>query len=407
MSFFYFLATWLLTVAAVLALLPSLVFLLEVVAALLRRPAPLPASPRPPRLAVLIPAHDEQAQIGATVRALRGELGPADRLLVVADNCQDRTAALAREAGAEVIERHSATERGKGFAISFGVAHLQADPPEVVVIVDADCYVVRGRLAGLAQAAQAAGTAVQADYLLTAPAAAKGLVNVNAFAILVRNRVRARGLDRLAQVCQLMGSGMAFPWPVLKGAPAMRENLVEDMALGLELALQGRPPRHCPEVRVESELPSGAQAGLGQRRRWEHGQIATMSSYVPRLLAACLRRPRRALLGLALDLLVPPLALLAMIELTLLAVAGAAAGLRLASALPALLAFASVAFMLVAAGLAWLGFGRETLSLGAALRIPFYVLWKTGLYVSLLVKGKQKTWERTERDPSGRGDLDR
>ena len=395
-----FLATWLLAAAALCALVPSLVLLLEVAFALRRQPLTAPVLARPLRMAVVVPAHDEEVQIGASVRALRGELGPSDRLLVVADNCQDRTATLAREAGAEVIERQDSSQQGKGFAISFGVAHLAAAPPDVVVLVDADCAVVRGRLSELAADALAAGTVVQADYLIRAPAGAAGMAAVNAFAILLRNRVRPLGLDRLARVCQLTGSGMAFPWPVLKAAPAMRENLVEDMALGVELTLRGQPPRLCPEVRVQSELPSQARALLGQRRRWEHGQLDTMAAYVPRLLSAFLHRSERALLGLALDLLVPPLALLAMLQLALLVVTGAAAGLGLASSLPLFLAALSVVMVLVATSLAWWFFGREVLSVGAALRIPFYVLWKTGLYVSLLVRGKQKTWERTEREPS-------
>jgi cellulose synthase/poly-beta-1,6-N-acetylglucosamine synthase-like glycosyltransferase len=391
--------TWALAVVALGALLPSLVLLVEVLLSLARRP-PAPTSAPVPRMAVVVPAHDEAGQIAATVRGLRAELGPGDRLLVVADNCQDDTAALAANAGAEVIERNHAAERGKGFAISFAVAHLAKDPPDVVVLVDADCVVATGRLSTLAQAARHGGTAVQADYVLAAPAGARGLHSVNAFAILVRNRVRPLGLDRVAHACQLTGSGMAFPWPVLAQAPAMRGNLVEDMALGLELALQGRAPRLCPAVRVSSDLPAGGQAGLRQRRRWEHGQLHTMASYVPRLLVGFLRRPDRALLGLALDLLVPPLALLVMIQAALLLVTGAAAGWQLSTAVPFALAVASFTSVLAAIAVAWLGFGRQTLALTTALQIPFYVLWKVGLYAKLLVSGKHKAWERTERGPT-------
>ena len=397
MTLLHTLTSCLLAAAAAGALLPPAVLLVEVLAALPRRRLREVAASAPPRMAVLIPAHDEEAQIGQTVRALRAELGPADRLLVVADNCLDRTAALAREAGAEVIERRSESERGKGYAISFGVVHLANDPPEVVVLVDADCSVVQGGLARLAAAAQATGVAMQADYVMTAPAGAAGLASINAFAILVRNRVRPLGLDRLAHACQLTGSGMAFPWSVLRDAPAMRENLVEDLGLGLELALRGHPPRLCSEVRVESELPSGAKAGLRQRRRWEHGQLHTMSRYVPRLLAAFARRPGPARLGLALDLLVPPLALLVMIELGVFAVTAIAAALGAATYLPVLLGSLSLGMLLLAVATAWLRFGRQTLALGTALRIPFYVLWKAGLYAALLVKGKQKSWERTAR----------
>ncbi len=391
--------TWLLILATLGALLPSVVFLLEVLAALPPSSPPARGPRRTARMTVVVPAHDEEQHIAATVRALLGELGPADRLLVVADNCQDRTAALAREAGAEVIERHHPTERGKGFAISFAVAHLAADPPEVVVLVDADCVVTAGRLSTLADVALASGAAAQADYVLTAPSGASGLGPINAFAILVRNRVRPLGLDRLAGATQLTGSGMAFPWPVLAAAPAMRGNLVEDMALGLELALRGQPARLCQEVRVESELPASSRAGLGQRRRWEHGQLYTMAAYVPRLLGAFVRAPRRSLLGLALDLMVPPLTLLAMLQVVLFVLAGLCVATGLASVVPWLIASVAGGCVLLATVLAWLVFGRQSLSLGTALQIPFYVLWKAGLYAALLATGKQKSWVRTERNP--------
>jgi len=394
----------LLIAATLVALVPSLVLLVEVVAALWPTPPGSRVTARSTRMTIVVPAHDEEAQIADTVRGLCAELGPGDRLLVVADNCGDRTAALAREAGAEVVERQNPSERGKGFAISFAVAHLAADPPDVVVLVDADCNVVGGRLAALAESALAAGTAVQADYLLTAGPDPSGLGPINAFAILVRNRVRPLGLHRLARACQLTGSGMAFPWPLLASAPAMRGHLVEDMALGLELALRGQPARLCPEVRVASLLPGSVQAGLGQRRRWEHGQLSTMAAYVPRLLGAFLRHPKRALLGLALDLVVPPLTLLAILQVTVFSITGLAALAGLVSIVPWLIATLAGGCVLVATVLAWLVFGRQTLSLGTALQIPFYVLWKAGLYAALFVTGKQKTWERTERDPPAGAD---
>src|SRR6185436_17440011 len=102
-----------------------------------------PASSGPrPRAAVLIPAHDEELGIAATVTGLRAQLAPGDRLIVIADNCSDGTAAAARAAGAEVIERQDTSRRGKGFAIVFAVDHLAATtPPEAVIIVDADCRI--------------------------------------------------------------------------------------------------------------------------------------------------------------------------------------------------------------------------------------------------------------------------
>ena len=62
-----------------------------------------------------------------------------DRVLVVADNCDDHTAELARRAGAEVFVRIDPDHRGKGYAMQFGLQALRANPPDVIVVIDADC----------------------------------------------------------------------------------------------------------------------------------------------------------------------------------------------------------------------------------------------------------------------------
>ena len=116
--------------AGVILLVPIFVLLAEALAALLpgseEPEAPLAT---PPRVAVLIPAHDEAAQIAATVRALAAQLPAGGRLVVIADNCSDETAAVAAGAGATVVQRRDPDHIGKGFAISFGLRSLDADPP--------------------------------------------------------------------------------------------------------------------------------------------------------------------------------------------------------------------------------------------------------------------------------------
>src|SRR5581483_1926673 len=121
---------------------------------------------------------------------------------------------------------------------------------------------------------------------------------VSALAILLRNRVRPQGLHRLGFPCHLTGSGMAFPWRVLRDAPETGANLVEDLVMGIELALRDRPPLSCPAVEIRSELPQGREAGMKQRRRWEHGQLETLTRYVPRLIAAGIGRRRAGLVAM-------------------------------------------------------------------------------------------------------------
>src|SRR5687768_5691036 len=93
------------------------------------------------RLAVLIPAHNEQSVIAATLQTLMPTVPAGSRVLVVADNCSDTTAAAARALGAKVVERTHALERGKGYALDFGIQHLSQDQPHAVVFLDADCQV--------------------------------------------------------------------------------------------------------------------------------------------------------------------------------------------------------------------------------------------------------------------------
>src|SRR5215831_6708425 len=129
---------------ACLPALLTLVWFSEVVAGCFalskERTSPIATRGTPPhRTAVLIPAHNEGAGILPTIRDVQAQLGPHDRILVVADNCTDDTAAIVQGAGVEVIVRADPARRGKGYALEFGVRHLSLNPPDVVVIMDADC----------------------------------------------------------------------------------------------------------------------------------------------------------------------------------------------------------------------------------------------------------------------------
>jgi cellulose synthase/poly-beta-1,6-N-acetylglucosamine synthase-like glycosyltransferase len=387
----------LLYLAAALVLVPMAVLVAECLAALPpgRRRTDDPAAPRP-RCAVLVPAHDEEKGVGETVVALREQLGPGDRLLVVADNCGDRTADVARARGAEVVERRDPQRRGKGYALDFGVRTLAEAPPEVVVIVDADCRLAAGALDRLVREAAAAGRPVQGAYVLDVPPGGGPRRQLSAFAFLFKNLVRPLGLRRLGLPCLLTGTGMAFPWGVLRDADLASGNIVEDMKLGIDLAVSGRPPTLCPEARVSGELPSGDRAAAAQRTRWEHGHLQTLFTQVPRLLGAAVRRGRPGLLGLALELSVPPLS---MLFLLWAAVGAVAAGWWAfgGPGLPAALLAGGGLAVVLAIFAAWLRFGREVLPPAGLLAAPVYVLGKVPIYLAFVVR-RQRAWVRTERD---------
>jgi cellulose synthase/poly-beta-1,6-N-acetylglucosamine synthase-like glycosyltransferase len=383
----------------VLAALPVLVLGAQVMLAHSGRRAPAAAAPRQPEsnVAVLIPAHNEVVGIEATLNCLRSQLRIGDRVLVVADNCSDDTAAVACLAGAEVIERTDSVRRGKGFALDFGVRHLGARPPAVVMIVDADCLLDAGTVDTLAGLCSATGRPVQALYEMNAPPSAGLRARVSAFAWRVRNRVRPLGWWHAGAPCQLMGTGMAFPWALLRDAPLATGHLAEDVQLGADLALRGQPPLFAPQARVTSEFPAADDAAASQRRRWEHGNLSLMFVHGPRLLAAGLARADWRLLAMAADLLVPPLALLVQLQLGLLLI-GAMAWWLGASAVPLGISAAALALLALSIVAAWRLAGRDIIKLSELLlTAPAYALRKLPMYVAFLWK-RQSTWVRAKRD---------
>lgn len=386
-----------LLVAALLLALPSAVLLAQVVTASRagsQRGVLLDGER--PRVAVLVPAHDEAGGIGTTLASIRRQLLPGDRLLVVADNCSDDTAALARAAGAEVTERNDPARRGKGYALDHGLRELASRPPQVVVVVDADCDVGDGCIDQLARCCAAKGRPVQALDLMLAPPGAGAKLRYAEFAWRVKNLVRPLGGARMGWPCQLMGTGMALRWPDALGLGLAHAGLAEDMQMGIELALGGRPPLFEPAVRVISRFPASDTAAHGQRRRWEQGHLASLLHGVPSLLAGAWRRRDPRLLGMALDLVVPPLALLLLLSaaLAVLCVAWSLSGGGVAAA-----SVAVAALLLQAAALstAWWNFGRPLLRAGEIAGAPWYALRKLPLYLSMLMR-RQRGWVRTERD---------
>jgi cellulose synthase/poly-beta-1,6-N-acetylglucosamine synthase-like glycosyltransferase len=377
-------------------LMPVLVLLVQVVSALPRRGPAAPVAGVRPRVAVLIPAHDEVAGLPATLHAIFPQLEQDDRVLVVADNCTDDTAAVAREAGAEVVERHDAVLRGKGYALDFGVHYLAADPPEVVVIVDADCIMQPGALDRIARLSWASVRPVQALYEMRSPPAAGRFGRIAEFAWTVKNLARPLGFLRLGQPCQLMGSGMAFPWPCIVRTQLASGHIVEDMQMGVDLARAGAAPLFCPEAVVESRFPANRAGTDSQRRRWEHGHLGMIVKAVPAMLAEGVLQRRPQVLALALDLCVPPLALLGMLVGVALLAAGLAA---LVGAAAGPLALATLLFVLfvLAVGLAWLRFGRNIVGLPTMLLAVAYALRKVPLYAGFVVR-RQVAWVRSKRD---------
>jgi cellulose synthase/poly-beta-1,6-N-acetylglucosamine synthase-like glycosyltransferase len=386
----------LLLLAAIAVLLPSSVLFTEIFLALLPIPRMAAASGERARIAVLMPAHDESLVIASTVRSVLPQLSKIDRLVVVADNCTDDTATVAAGEGAEVIARTNTKDRGKGYALDFGVRHLESDAPDIVLIVDADCQVADGSIDMLARHCARTLRPVQATYLMHAHEGAAANMRLAEFAWLVKNRVRPLGLRRLGLPCQLMGTGMAFPWQIIRGATLATGHIVEDLKLGLDLARVGAAPLFCPEALVSSHFPISTKGVRTQRIRWEHGHLSVILSEAPGLILGSLKSRSLDQLALAFDLCVPPLALL------MLATGGVwilSAAMYIFTGLKAPFAVATLAALQMSASviLAWATYARQTISFSDLMLGFLYPLRKISVYFGFLFS-RQVEWVRSKRD---------
>ena len=387
---------YILSIAALVLIIPIAVFTIECLAAIL----PLPTTSKTklknrPQTAILIPAHNEAEQIELVVKTAKQQLQNSDRLIVIADHCQDNTAQIARNAGATVIERIDRIDRGKGYALDCGLRYLETEPPEIVVFLDADCIVKENAIAHITCLASQTQRPVQAQYLMEQADNPSLKDRVSTFALQVKNRVRFLGLNRFGGHCLLTGSGMAFPWSAIQQISLVGAVNADDMKLTVDLTLENSVPTYCEEALVVGRLMKDEDA-QSQRTRWEHGHLQMISVEVPRLIKAFLKNPRFSLLLLALDISIPPLSLLVMTWVVAIAFSFIATFFGM-SLLPTIILGFGGLLLFTSVFAVWCKFGTQDLPLTDLIAVPFYVVGKIPIYLKFLVN-PQTGWFSTERD---------
>jgi cellulose synthase/poly-beta-1,6-N-acetylglucosamine synthase-like glycosyltransferase len=385
-----------LVVLSTIFLLPAVLLVVQAGAALLPRHRSRPVfADSGPRLAIVVPAHNESRTIQGTINSVKSHLPPGARLVVVADNCTDSTAEVALAAGADVTIRRDADRKGKGYALDHGVRLLAADPPDVVVFIDADCQVDSTTIETIAKLCIATQRPVQARYVMQPPAQMGLFDRLSQFAWRLKTFVRPSGAANLGWPCQLMGTGMALPWQALGAVDLASGHIAEDQKLGADLALAGKLPLFCPDVTVTSRSPAATEAKRTQRTRWEHGHLAIIAEYFPRLVARALQTRSFRLLTFALDLSIPPLSLL-LISLVLIEALSLCWLLSANAIAPFLISSLALLLLVASFGFAWWRFGRDVLSLRDLLIAPAYCIVRLPSLFLFFVH-RQVDWIRTDR----------
>ncbi|MFN0097659.1 MAG: glycosyltransferase family 2 protein [Gemmatimonadaceae bacterium] len=350
----------------------------------------------PTRFLFLVPAHDEELLIADCIKSLYALDYPREciAVVVVADNCSDRTAEVARAAGATVLERHHATDRGKQFALAWAITQVPLAGHDAVVVVDADTALDRRFAAELDAHAPLAGVVAQpfndvenrTDNALTRMAA----VQSQALHGLGFQLKATRGIS------VPLSAGMTLGTDVLRthGWPAF--SIGEDFELYVILTLRGVPFRHSDRARVFAQEARDLKQGSSQRKRWMAGRIYVLKTYLRETLTS----PRigwRQRLDLLGEMTVTALGPATQVALTLMLATIAWFVPLPAGRIVALLLLASLLRLVTYAVLAILRDPEPMRAAMAFVRLPPYILWRVSVALRSLVTSGTGAWVRTAR----------
>ena len=397
-----------------------LLFILISAATAPKRKGSSTARTSPLSATVVIPAHNEEDVILATLQSLAAVQPPLP-VVVIADNCTDRTAQLARDAGATVIERQNKDERGKGFALAYAFDLLMNESrsggallgsgADAYIVVDADTQVQPDfavRLLAELPDDPAVPAAVQGRYgVMNGSDGWRAALMSAAFDLV--NHVRLLAIDHAGGCLGLKGNGMAFTRGCLAQYPMTGRSVTEDLDYAMDLMQHGGiRVQYAPHAFVCAQMPVTGEQARSQRQRWEGGRYRVVRSRAPQLLKAVVKTGDLRFIGAMFELLQPPLAEqvagsvgICSLALLCLMLGSPFAGLALIAA-----GFSVVSILMyVFLGLGLAGAKKETFK--ALAFAPIYIVWKLVLYAIGIVSGRRTgkadtggadaEWVRTSR----------
>jgi 1,2-diacylglycerol 3-beta-glucosyltransferase len=367
--------------------------ILLVVAGVVFRPKRPPSAQRKRRFAVVVPAHNEEAVIARTLASLNEMDYPRQffDVHVIADNCDDATAAIARDFTPLVHERNDRAAMGKGQALRWLFDRLPVDGYDAFAIIDADSVVSRDFLAMMNDRLESGWLAVQGDYAVL-NAEQSWVVSLRAVAFCLIHRARRSGLSALGASAGLGGDGMVFAAELRQAREWDAFGVTEDLELHAKLAMAGVKVGFAPEASVAGEMPLTLAASRGQNLRWERGRLSLARRYAPRLLVASLRDRSWPKLAAGIDLLIPPLSVIAVVGAAFFCLSLHPV---CCDGRPCAIAIAIGLTAYVIGGLAS---ARAPLRLWLSLAFaPLYAAWKGWLYAQALIARGTPSWTRAGR----------
>lgn len=232
--------------------------------------------------AILVAAHNEEQVVGALIENLKNLNYPRHLydIMVICDNCSDRTAEISREHGVFAFERHNPGLRGKGFAIEWMLKELWKLPRtyDAVVMFDADNLVDPDYLLHMNNDLCSGARVIQA-YLDTKNPHDSWVTAAYAVTYWFCNRLWQLPRTNLGLANFLGGTGMCFETNLLKEMGWGATSLVEDLEFTMRCVQRGINPVFNYDAKVYDEKPLSFKASARQRLRWMQGHFDVARRY--------------------------------------------------------------------------------------------------------------------------------
>ena len=237
----------------------------------------------------IIPAHNEEAVVASLVESLNELDYPKESydIYVIADNCTDKTAEVAKKAGAIVYERHDPTKKTKGYALNWFLQQKIEEDAEydALCIFDADNIVDKNFLKAMNKHLNQGEDVVQGYRDIKNPTdswVSAGYAifywTMNRFYHLARYKI---GLSPM-----LNGTGFMVKFEVIKPDGWDTKTLTEDIEFSLKRIIKGKKLGWATDAIVYDEEPVGFKQSWSQRTRWTVGHIQCMKEYTGLLAVA-------------------------------------------------------------------------------------------------------------------------
>jgi cellulose synthase/poly-beta-1,6-N-acetylglucosamine synthase-like glycosyltransferase len=271
-------------------------------------------------IAYLFPAHNEETVIDKSVAGL------SVPVYVIADNCQDKTAEVARMAGARVWERGEEEGGGKAGALRwfFRVARAELMSYSRFAIFDADSQVAPDFADQLMVSPYDRAPVLQ-GFVQPVVTSGSPVARLAAYSEILSQRIDDLARERLGWPVPLRGTGMVFDASLLPTLLSGLRTKVEDVEMTIQLVRRGIHPRFLSDAVVGDPKPTGIHGIAAQRARWEQGRRQIVKYYWKDLLGLFFGGHPGAM-ALALSLVLRPRALVLMIKVLLAVVLGLTLG---------------------------------------------------------------------------------